>query len=66
MTDPDKYHLGDAVYYQFDGDGVTLTTSDGLHDTNKIYLEQKTITTLLKHLALSYDRAKLREALRKT
>lgn len=34
-----KEYLGDAVYVEFDGFGVKLTTSDGISDTNTIVME---------------------------
>lgn len=34
-----KEYLGDAVFIQYDGFGIELTTSDGIRDTNTIYLE---------------------------
>jgi len=34
-----KLYLGDSVYADFDGYGITLTTNNGLGATNKIYME---------------------------
>lgn len=34
-----KRYLGDGVYIEFDGDGFWLITSDGISDTNRIYIE---------------------------
>jgi hypothetical protein len=39
MTVPKKIYLGDAVYAEFDGFGITLTTEDGIRVTNEIFLE---------------------------
>ena len=32
-------YLGDGVYVEFDGYHIKLTTSDGISDTNTIYLD---------------------------
>lgn len=45
-----KQYLGDAVYATFDGYHVVLTTSDGIAETNKIYLEPAVIEALQKYL----------------
>jgi hypothetical protein len=34
-----KVYLGDAVYVEYDGYGLVLTTEDGIRATNTIYLE---------------------------
>lgn len=35
-----KVYLGDGAYAEFDSmNGIVLTTSDGIRDTNVIYLE---------------------------
>lgn len=34
-----KSYLGDAVYVEFDGYSVVLTTSNGLANTNTIFME---------------------------
>jgi len=34
-----KTYLGDAVYADFDGHMITLTTEDGIRATNTIHLE---------------------------
>ena len=41
-----KEYLGDAVYADYDGYSVILTTSNGIEDTNSIYLEP----IVIKHL----------------
>ncbi len=35
----EKRYIGDAVYVDYDGYHIVLTTSDGLRNTNTIYLE---------------------------
>jgi hypothetical protein len=34
-----KVYLGDAVYAEYDGHGLVLTTENGIATTNRIYLE---------------------------
>jgi len=34
-----KRYIGDAVYIEFDGLHIVLTTSDGIRDTNRICLD---------------------------
>ena len=43
-----KEYLGDSVYAQFDGYGITLTTENGLPDdpSNSIYMESKVLGAL--------------------
>lgn len=45
----EKTYLGDGVYVEYDRDAqmVKLTTSDGLRDTNTIYLDT--------HVLLSFE-----------
>jgi len=45
-----KTYLGDAVYVAPDIRGIKLTTSDGLTDTNTIFLEPGVIDALVKFL----------------
>lgn len=41
---PEKRHLGDGVYVEFDGHGLVLTTEDGISTRiNRIYLEPNVI-----------------------
>lgn len=44
----DKIYLGDAVYAEFDGYGIKLTTEDGLRATNAIYLEPEVYENLIR------------------
>lgn len=49
-----KEYLGDAVYAEYDGYGVTLTTEDGVSTTNQIYLEPEVLLELLGYVRQSY------------
>lgn len=44
-----KRYLGDAVYVDFDGYSVVLTTEDGIRSTNTIYLESGVMQSLLEY-----------------
>lgn len=46
-----KRYLGDAVYVDFDGYYVTLTTEDGIHATNVIMLEPEVWTAVQAYVA---------------
>lgn len=41
-----KIYLGDGAYADFDGFGIVLTTSNGIQDTNTIYLEPEVAESL--------------------
>jgi len=43
-----KKYLGDAVYFEYDGYHVVLTTENGIRATNKICLEPEVIQNLFK------------------
>jgi len=45
-----KTYLGDGAYAEFEGYWVTLTTSDGLRDTNTIVLEPLHVQELIRFL----------------
>lgn len=47
-----KEYLGDGVYVydEADNDYIVLTTEDGIRVTNKIYLDEVTITAFLTWL----------------
>ena len=47
-----KEYLGDSVYVSFDGYMLTLTTNNGLHDSNTIHLEPEVYEALTKYVAL--------------
>lgn len=42
-----KTYLGDAVYAEFDGFNVVLTTENGIEVTNTVALEQKVIQAII-------------------
>lgn len=41
-----KQYLGDSVYVDFDGYGITLTTENGMGASNTIYLEPQVLAAL--------------------
>jgi len=41
-----KQYLGDSVYADFDGYGITLTTDNGYGPSNTIYLEPRVLAAL--------------------
>ncbi len=43
MSGGPKRYLGDGVYVEVEGDMVKLTTSDGIADTNTIFLEPEVL-----------------------
>ena len=62
MSKPTDY-IGDGAYYANDGYGVELTTSNGIHTTNTVYLEPQALVALLRLLGRDFDRAKLKAAI---
>lgn len=46
MTDKDKCYLGDGAYVEMRHGEFVVTTSDGLTDTNTIFLERDALTKL--------------------
>ncbi len=46
-----KAYLGDAVYVDFDGFALWLTTEDGLRETNRICLEPAVYRALTEYVA---------------
>jgi len=36
---PEKRHIGDGAFVEFDGYHIVLTTSDGIRDTNRVCLD---------------------------
>ena len=46
-----KQYLGDAVYANFDGYYIILTTEDGIRTTNTIYLEPQALKALNSYTA---------------
>ena len=45
-----KRYLGDAVYVDFDGYGLVLTTEDGVSETNRIVLEPEIYYALVAYV----------------
>ena len=48
MKPNEKVYLGDSVYAEFDGCDIKLTTTNGLEDTNTIYLDPDVQVNLVK------------------
>lgn len=46
-----KEYLGDAVYADFDGYGIVLTTEDGIRATNTIVLEPEVVRAFVQYVA---------------
>lgn len=44
-----KEYLGDAVYADFDGYHIVLTTEDGIRTTNEIFLEPHVFEALIRY-----------------
>jgi hypothetical protein len=59
VTEIPKTYLGDAVYAEYDGYYLVLTTEDGESITNRIYLEPEVLQALR-----AYDRKVCEESLR--
>jgi len=53
-----KTYLGDGVYVEFDGNGLILTTENGVEIHNTIYLESETFRALLAFYERLKDGAK--------
>ena len=49
MSKKNKQYLGDAVYADWDGMHVVLTTSDGVYESNRILLEDQVMDQLIKY-----------------
>jgi hypothetical protein len=47
----DKQYLGDSVYVEHDGYGLTLTTESGMGPSNTIYLEPVVYKSLQDYVA---------------
>ena len=45
-----KIYLGDGAYACWDGSRLVLTTSDGIRDTNTIYLDMEVLDVLIQWL----------------
>lgn len=51
----EKRYLGDGVYVEFDGHGIILTTSNGIEDTNTVYLEPEVWENLQRFMISDED-----------
>jgi hypothetical protein len=51
MASQYKQYLGDAVYADFDGYHVVLTTEDGIRATNRICLDPDVLKALDRYVA---------------
>jgi hypothetical protein len=53
-----REYLGDSVYAECDGFGITLTTNNGYPDDprNKIFLEPAVIAALLEYIEKQKER----------
>ena len=47
---PEKTYLGDSVYAEHDGYGLTLTTENGYGPSNTIYLEPEVYAALTRYV----------------
>lgn len=57
-----KEYLGDAVYVEFDGYHIVLTTEDGVRTTNRICLNPYVLTAYTEWIGRLEERVrKLRE-----
>lgn len=45
-----KRYIGDAVYIEFDGYHLVLTTEDGIQATNRICLEPQVYDAMLEYV----------------
>ena len=60
----DKVYLGDSVYVEHDGSGLTMTTENGLGPSNTIYLEPEVYRALVKYVDALVDAVKAKAAAR--
>ena len=50
MDKENKVYLGDAVYAEYDGYQIWLSTSNGIYDTNRIALEPNVQQKLIDYI----------------
>jgi len=50
MRERQKAYLGDAVYVDFDGYALVLTTEDGIRETNRVVLEPQIYRALVAYV----------------
>jgi len=55
-----KRYLGDGVYVDIQNDMLKLTTEDGLHVLNTIYLEPQVYEALVRYAEREYPRHSIR------
>lgn len=53
-----REYLGDGAYIDYDGFNVILTTSNGIEDTNEIYLEPIVLENFLTYAIVHSERFK--------
>ena len=58
MSNKHKQYLGDAVYADWDGMHVILTTSDGVYESNRILLNDQVMAQLNDYFKRKQDGAK--------
>jgi hypothetical protein len=49
--EPERTYLGDGLFAYFDGFQVVLAASDGIHDTNRVYLEPRVLGEFERYVA---------------
>jgi hypothetical protein len=52
MNDGNRVYLGDGAYAKYDCFGIELTTENGVHVTNTIYLEPKVLLAMLEFIKI--------------
>lgn len=45
-----EIYLGDGVYAKYNGQELTVYTSNGMHPTNSVYMERAEIANLVEFL----------------
>lgn len=45
-----KQYLGDGLYVHFDGYQIVLSASDGIKDTNVVYLDSNVLKAFLDYI----------------
>jgi hypothetical protein len=63
MATTGKASLGDAVYVDFDGVALWLTTEDGIRETNRICLKPEAYRALTEYVARLPERTGLAASL---
>lgn len=55
MLDKSKpFYIGDGAYVTFDGFQIRLFTSNGINETNEVFLEPSTAINLQKYIDLCF------------